>query len=180
MAENQQTQKQVAAGVAGLFDPILRKLAQRLAQSVPSNSPLRSEGVESLIGAVKGFAEVYAERFPVLSAVAVEKLTDFADFLAVYLAQNGGTEMPGVLNKFLAEAAKRLKKAADPQTEFERIKLELGFMKELASTATQKPQKENNPPAPALAESLGRLNLSLEKVRDQFKKPKEPNHGSPD
>lgn len=173
--------KKWLASLAGLFDPMLRKLAQQLAQSIPQDSPLRSESIESVIGAVKGLAEVYAERFPALSSVAVEKLTDFADFLAVFLAEDGvGTKTRDLLENFLTEAAERLKKATDPQVEFERIQLELGFIKELAWTAAQKPKKETGPAVPALTESLGRLNQSLEKVRDRLKKPKEANHGSPD
>ncbi|MFY9492914.1 MAG: hypothetical protein WAP55_00275 [Minisyncoccia bacterium] len=173
--------KKVLAGAAGLFDPILRQLAQRLAQSVSPDSPLRTEGVESLIGAVKGFAEVYAERFPALSAVAVEKATDFADFLAVFLAEDGGlVKTQGLLKNFLADAAERLKKAADPKVEFERINLELGFIKDIARTAAQKPEIKDSPTALALTESLGRLNQSLEKTRDWLKKPKEADHGGPD
>ncbi|MEK7609095.1 MAG: hypothetical protein AAB476_01285 [Patescibacteria group bacterium] len=171
--------KKVLAGVAGLFDPILRKLAQRLAQSVSPDSPLRTESIESVIGAVKGFAEVYAERFPTLSAVAVEKATDFADFLAVFLAEGGvETKTQSQLKDFLADAAERLKKAENPQVEFERINLELGFIKDLARSAAQKPEVKDSPTALALTESLGRLNQSLEKTRDWLKKPKEADHGS--
>ncbi|MBI4120409.1 MAG: hypothetical protein HY454_02990, partial [Parcubacteria group bacterium] len=152
MAESQ-TQKQVAAGVAGLFDPVLRKLAQRLAETVSPDSPLRTESVETVIGAFKGFAEVYAERFPILTSVAVEKLTDFADFMAVFLAESGHEiKTQDVLDKFLAEAAERLKKAENPQTEFERISMELGFIKELARAAAQKPETKKDSATTALAE----------------------------
>ncbi|MBI4118732.1 MAG: hypothetical protein HY452_00530 [Parcubacteria group bacterium] len=172
--------KKVLASVAGLFDPVLRKLAQRLAETVSQDSPLRSEGIESVIGAFKGLAEVYAERFPALSAVAVEKLTDFADFMAVFLAEDGGgTKTRSLLEKFLTEAAERLKKAENPQTEFERISMELGFIKELARAAAQKPETKKDSATTALAEFLGRLNQSLEGILDRIKKPKESSHVSP-
>ncbi|MBI2052262.1 MAG: hypothetical protein HYT38_01110 [Candidatus Sungbacteria bacterium] len=178
MAESQ-TKKQVAAGAAGLFDPILRKLAQRLAETVSPDSPLRSEHIESAIGAIKGFAEVYAERFPILTSVAVEKATDFADFLAVFLAEDGHeVKTQNLLSKFLVEAAERLKTADDPQTEFGRISAELGFIKELARAAAQKPETKKDSAATALTESLGKLNQALVNIRDRIQKPKESSHVS--
>lgn len=125
--------KEILAGLAGMFDPVIRRLAQKLSAHISAENPLRSPGVESIVGALKGAVESYAEKFPDLVAVAVEKFTDFSDFLSVSLAQgqSGGQIRRAWQEKFLAQALERLKQAADPEAELEKVKTELNLYNEL-------------------------------------------------
>lgn len=124
--------KQVFSAAAGALDPVLRKLAQELASSVPENSLIRNIGFETALGILKGFIEAASEDLPLAAWLSLEKATDLADFFAGALgAGNHQKEISGWMEKFFDEAGERIKTAEDPRTEIERINLEFDLRKEL-------------------------------------------------
>lgn len=163
--------KKWLASLAGLLDPALIRVARKLAEDIPPDSPLRSQLVEAMVGALRGFVESNAEKFPALAAVTVEKLTDLSDFFSAALAQGDG---PGgskkLLDDFLAETALRLKKAADPKEEADRIKEELALLLEIISMARK---KETADEPSQLVPVLEDVNRRLAGVRDRLAKKKE-------
>ncbi len=136
-------QKTLLAVVAGIADPVLKKWAQQLATLVPEHSIWRNEAFESAIGAFKGFVETKAEGFSPAAGVAVEKATDFSDFLAGALGVQSGVALEKWASEILTDAGERLRNASDPAAELERIKLELKLRKELVEII-----KAELPPAP--------------------------------
>ena len=154
--------KKVLAGLIGLLDPALIKLAQNLAMTVPRDSLLRSQLFEALAGAARGFIEAHAEKYPLLVSLGVEKMTDLSEFLSASLKGNS----PGdFAESFVTAAAERLRKAEDPQKEAARIKEELSLLQEIINKA--------NPASSLFAPAIEVVNLKLEKIRDRLKKKKE-------
>lgn len=160
------------AAVAGLLDPELRKAAQNLAAAIPQNSPLRTEGVERFLGALKGAAEAKAEDFSTLSGVATEKATDFHDFFAAFLGTKTAPSPEEMIKEILRGAADRIKKAADPATEVKRIREEIEAVKAVAELA-----KQELPPPPdltatikAITEKVDAFNAKLEGKVEKMRK----------
>lgn len=131
---DKQTKKQTAAGLLGLADPLIRQLAQKIATGVSADSIIRTTAFESAVGALKGWLEGHAEKYSPWISALVEKATDLEDFLTVALAESRGqgNGVAKATDSFLAEASARLRSAADPAQEFERIKIELEFRAKLA------------------------------------------------
>ena len=139
-----------------IFDQEARELVQRIAATVPDNSFLPSERFGGSFDVLKGIIEGL-DTGPLKPLV--EKLTDYGDFLSVELTDGGRGEKPetvlqGWMNKFFAEAGGRLEKAADPETELEKIKkefaarLELLKMIEAAAKQYAEEKKRRRSPGP--------------------------------
>ena len=169
MAEKQK-EKQITAGLLGLLDPIIRQSAEKLASKISGDSILRTKAFETIFGAVKGFVEAYAEKYPALASASVEKVTDFLDFLSVAIA-NPEHRQSAVkwLDGFLEESGERLKNAQDPQQEFDRINQELELRKKLYESAHGKPadapKKETGDKENPLEQINTKLESALEKMR---------------
>ena len=145
-----ENKKPILAALAGFFDPSLRELAQKLAASIPENSPLKHQSLESALGALKGLVETLAEQLPPVAGVMVEKATDFSDFLAGALNHRPELNLEKWASEVLKDAGERLRKAQDPTAELERIKLELQLRKQLVELV----RKEMPPPPPSQAPKL--------------------------
>ncbi len=171
-------------------DPELEKFAERVAAMVPADSPLRSEIVQRLFGVFKGWAESKAERLPPLSGAALEKATDFGDFLTSNLKGKGGPKATKAaqdwMDRFFIDAGERLTKAPDPQVETQRIKSEFELRRQLlevieaARRATQPPaeipqtlpinwQELDQKLAQVVAPEIENANTKLAAIRDQLK-----------
>lgn len=154
--------KKLLAGVAGLFDPKIIKLAQEIAEKIPEGSFFRSNLSEHLLGVLRGIVETHAESFSTPTSVVVEKLGNFSGFLSAILTKTKGKTKEGeLLQVFLAETLQRLRSAENPQKEFERIKEELTLFNQIIQLAH--PQKESSSPA------LERFNKRLQELRDRLK-----------
>lgn len=179
---NKDKERILLAALAGLADPLIRQAAQKLASRVSPQNPLNSETVEAALGALKGMVEAAASRLQPPLEIAVEKATDFADFFAGALGVTQlSTEKWG--DKFLENSRERLRTAADPRAELEKIKLELELLNELATlleseagqttkpTATDVAEAAADASGPAVGEAIAseiqRLNEKLETLRDQ-------------
>lgn len=158
--------KKILAAIAGLFDPWLREGAQKIAAQVPEDSILRNKKFESALGALKGYLEAWAERLPTPAAVAVEKATDVSDFLA------GAIKDPAAAGKnwiqeFVTDAFLRLKDAADPEAELEKIKREFEIKQTLLNFIKE---KQKGPPSEAvtrITEGLEDLNQRLRAILEK-------------
>ncbi len=144
-AMEQKSNKSIWAAVAGLLDPELRKAAQNLAEAIPKNSILRTEAVERVLGALKGAIETKAEKLSPAAGVAVEKATDFSDFLAGALGSKNALDPNEMIKEILRGATERIKKAAEPAAEVERIRQEIKSIKEIGELMKQ----ELPPPPPS-------------------------------
>ena len=173
MAEKQM-KKQISAGLLGLLDPLIRRAAQELAAKIPGDSIVRTEKFETFFGAVKGFAEAWAEKYPAVISALIEKLTDFEDFLSVALA-NPEHRQQAVkwLDGFLEDSGERLKNAQDPQKEFERINLELELRKKLYESVHGKPADAPKKETSDTPNPLEQLNAKLESTLEKMKKRRE-------
>ncbi len=129
-----------------VLDPEAEKIMERLAAAIPLDSPLRSEIVSRIFGVVKAWAESMGERIPGLGGVAIEKLSDYGDFLVANLTggnsrgRKKATSPQDWMDRFLAEAGERLKKAPTPEetrVEAEKIKAEFTLRKELLQVIEQ-------------------------------------------
>lgn len=124
--------KQLLSAAAGALDPILKKIAQELASSVPEKSLLRSTAFETAAGVVKGFIEATAEDLPLTAWLSLEKATDLADFFTGALgAKNHQSEISSWMEEFLKDAVERLKNAENPEEEFEKLKTEFELRQKL-------------------------------------------------
>ncbi len=175
-------EKTVLAVVAGIADPIFKKWAQKLASLVPVGSAFRTKEFESVIGALKGWIEVRAEKLSPISGVAVEKATDLADFFSGALGPSSALDLEKWASEVMSEAGPRLKQAQDPVAEMERIKLEIQLRKQLVEIIKQdlpslQPsanwQKVDEQATTALTE----INRGLEGWLSEIKKWKGGSHG---
>lgn len=140
-----------------IFDREARGIIDRIAANIPEDSPLRSETFGRVFDVMRGVAE--GVNFGPLSTV-VEKLTDYGDALAKDLEEKGktGDILQGWMNKFSAEAGKRLERANDVEAELAKIKQEFAArmevlrMIEAASKqlADEKKAAEKKPPTKPL------------------------------
>ena len=156
--------KELLAALVGLVDPWLREKAQKTASKVPEDSPLRNKLVEAALGSLKGLIEAWAEKLPPVAATAVEKATDFSDFLAGALGSNAPA-VENHLQEFITDAFRRLREAENPTVEFEKIKLEFGMRQQLLELVQQSQKKESEPkdkPTTWAAERLSGFNQRLE------------------
>lgn len=160
-------EKTVLATLAGIADPILKKWAQRLASFVPSGSTIRTKEFESVIGALKGWVEIQAEKFSPASGVAVEKATDFADFFSGALGPQSGLDLEKWAGEVLNEAGPRLKAATDPAAEMERIQLEFKLRKKLAEIIQQ--EIPAPPPTTNWKEANQQLKNALTEINAKIK-----------
>lgn len=127
-----QTKKQLAGAATGLLDPILRKLAQELAASIPETSIVRSIGFETAMGVLKGFLEASADNLPLSAWATLEKATDFGDFFAGALKPGQKQKLASNwMENFFRDAEGRLANADDPAVEFKRLELEFDLRKKL-------------------------------------------------
>lgn len=110
------------------LDPELRKFAQSIWAGIPDDSVLKTETFERVFGVFKAWAEKRASEMGPLGDV-VEKLTDVGDFAV--RGSKGVKAAHDWMDKFYAEAAKRLEKATDPRAELKEIKLEFELRQEL-------------------------------------------------
>lgn len=156
--------KKVWAGLIGLLDPVLIRLAHDLAATIPQDSVLRSQLFESLTGAARGFIEAHTEKYPLLASLGIEKLTDLSEFLSASLKGNSPSDLS---QNFMAIVAKRLRKAEDPRKEAARIKEELSLLKEIADMT----QDKKDPAYASVVPAIETLNRKLETIRDRLKKP---------
>jgi len=173
---NINNQKTMLAIVAGIADPVLKKWAQRLANLIPEQSNLRTEAFESVIGAFKGFIETKAEKLSPIAGVAIEKATDFSDFLSGALEPRTKFDLEKWASEILNESGPRLKESQDPVVELKRIKLELELRKQLVEII-----KQELPPTPPpavdwqkidkqVAVTLAGINQTLEVWLPKIKK----------
>lgn len=139
-----------------IVDPEMEKLMERIARAVPMDSPLRSTIFARVFAVVKAWAESRAESMADLPGTLVEKLTDYGDFFVANLTGSGGGSSKKVvdggrdwMDKFLAEAGERLKKAPTPEearVEAEKIKAEFALRRELLKVI-EEARREATPPA---------------------------------
>jgi hypothetical protein len=155
--------KKLLAGIAGLLDPTLIKLAREIAEKIPKESLLQSNPTEYILGALRGITEAYAEKFSSLSGVTIEKLSNLSGFISASLAQTKRTGNQDLLQGFLAQTLERLQKAENKKVEFEKIKEELALFKQITELAYPKTE-------PAESPVLQSLNKKLEEFRDKIKK----------
>ena len=160
------------AAAAGLLDPELRKAAQNLADAIPQGSPLRTKGVERILGALKGVAEAKAEDFSTVAGVVTEKATDFHDFFAAVLGSKTAPSSEEMIKEIMRGAPERIKKAADPAAEVERIRAEIKAAKDVAELAKQELPPPPDPAATitALTEKINAFNAKLEGKVEKMKK----------
>ncbi|MBI4993572.1 hypothetical protein HZC33_01250 [Candidatus Wolfebacteria bacterium] len=124
-------------GLVGILDPEIRKLAEKMVEGVPKNSFFRSEKFERILGIFKGWLESKSKGKSPGMAMAIEKFTDFLNFVGVSLsvktcndAGSGKKEKKVVeiaddwMSSFFKEASDRIAKSSDPKTEFARLKEE--------------------------------------------------------
>ncbi len=161
-------QKAILAVLAGIADPVLKKWAQQLAALVPEHSIWRNEAFESAIGAFKGFVETKAEGFSPAAGVAVEKATDFSDFLAGALGAKPGLNLDNWASEVLKDAGERLKNAANPAAELERIKLELKLRKELVELVKAEQPPTPNPPGEKLSKLVETFQTADKNVAEKI------------
>ncbi len=156
------------SGVAGLMDPVLINLARSLADRIPMDSQLRSQFVESIMGAARGVLETQAEKFPILAAVFTEKTTDVLKFMSATLGSNQNLHAKNdPLQQVLATVAERLQQAENPEQEKEKIIKELKLINEIMEVAY--PKKDPAAETSQLSLALDGINQRLEKFRDNLK-----------
>lgn len=129
---DEKRKKQLLSAATGALDPILKKIAQELAASVPKESVLRNTAFETAAGVVKGFIEATAEDLPLAAWLSLEKATDLADFFTGALgAKNHQSEIASWMEEFFKEATERLKSAGNPEAELEKLKTEFELRQKL-------------------------------------------------
>ncbi len=181
---DKQTEKEKAAGLLGLMDPILREIAQKIAAKIPQDSAVRLPTVESVVGAAKGWIEAHAEKYSALASALIEKGTDLHDFFTTALAEQGPSSVRWA-DRFMEESMARLRSTENPEKELERIKTELQFRKELLEIMhaqigkrisvleeIQKAEQWLDQQALSLVPSVNELNQHLKRVRDNLRKKK--------
>lgn len=141
-----------------VLDPELRKVAQKWWATIPDDSPLKGELFERVFGVFKGWAETKAKGMGPFGDV-VEKLTDVGDFAV--RGPKGIKAVQDWMDKFYAEAAKRLEKAADPRAELEKIKLEFELRQELLKTI----EEVRKAAKPAESE---KVSIDWSKIQNQY------------
>lgn len=112
-----------------VLDPESRKLAQAWWASIPDDSPLKSELFERVFGVFKAWAETKAKGMGPIGDV-IEKLTDIGDF-AVRSPKMDVKSSQAWMDRFFAEAGKRLEKSSKPRKEAEKIKIEFELRRDL-------------------------------------------------
>lgn len=115
-ADHRAGKKTLWATALGLLDKPIREIATKVASTIPKDSPLRSSGVETTVGALKGFIEAYSERFPPLLSVVIERGTDFLDAFSTALGTEEGKKTfkdtsSKWMEEFQKQAGVRLSKA---------------------------------------------------------------------
>ncbi|MBI4085789.1 MAG: hypothetical protein HY433_00915 [Candidatus Liptonbacteria bacterium] len=128
-----------------ILDPEAERIMERLAAAIPPDSPLRSEIVSRIFAVVKAWAESGAESIPGLGGVLIEKASDYGDFLVANLTGSGRGQKKSVspqdwMDRFLADAGERLKKAPTPEaarTETEKIRAEFELRRGLVEMVEQ-------------------------------------------
>ena len=140
----------LAKALVGAADRPLRIGADKLAESVPRSSWLRSSTAEFVFGIIRQFLEELGSDLPTTARIAVEKTTDFGDFLASALYRKDPKEIAKALEdwkqKFFNEAVERMAKATDPQAEFDRLKKEFNLREEIQKLI------EDSAPTPQLSQ----------------------------
>lgn len=136
--------KEYLAGALGVLDPVLKRLAQQLAERLPRGTVIESQIFEAAVGVVKNFIEAYAERFGTIPSVLVERTTDFFDMLLGAMPQGAAAPfLDEWMSAFLREAEERLGKSSDPGVEFEKLSQELEvrheFLKNFEERMAHKP-----------------------------------------
>ena len=96
--------------ISAIADPLLRKAAQRFAESVSEDSWLRTDIAERILAAIKGLAESY--KGSGVSGIFIEKATDFLDFSSSSLFKKTGDDFSSVakqwIDNFWVEAQRSL------------------------------------------------------------------------
>lgn len=150
--------QQMFGAIVSMFNPEIGRAAEAVAKSVlaslPEDSFLRRIPVERLVGALTGFAENAKKRRGPVGRVLMEKGVDFAEFFGRAFSGRGDQTTAKVshdwINRFYDEAAKRVQKSADPESELEQIKLEFELRYDLLRTIEElrkqaEPKKEVTP-----------------------------------
>jgi len=128
--------KNVYAILSGLLEVPLRRLAQRLATSIPANSTLRSQYFETAMGIIKQLVEEYAATLSPGLKTTVERATDFGDFFTGALGSERGrvgaipeptAEFKGWMKEFYNDALRALYTAKEYHLEEELEWLKNGF-----------------------------------------------------
>lgn len=141
-----------------VLDPELRKVAQKWWAIIPDDSSLKSELFERVFGVFKGWAETKVRGMGPIGDV-VEKLTDVGDFAV--RGPKGIKAAHDWMDRFYAEAAKRIEKATDPEAELERVKLEFELRRELLGVI-EEARKAAEPAKPE------KVSIDWSKIQDQF------------
>lgn len=143
-----------------IWDPEFQKLAQEGWSRIPDGHFLKSVPFQRAFGVFKGWAEKRSSAMPWPIGDVVEKLTDIGDF--AIRGSKGAKETPhDWMDRFYAEATKRLEKAADPRAELEKIKLEFELRQELLKDV-EEARKAAEPAEPE------RVSIDWSKVQSQY------------
>lgn len=140
------------------LDPELRKFAQRIWATIPDSSPLKTETFERVFGVFKAWAEKRASGIGPIGDI-VEKLTDVGDFAV--RGPKGVKAAHDWMDRFYAEAAKRIEKAADPKAELEKVKLEFELRRELLKVI-EEARKAAEPAKPE------KVSIDWSKIQSQY------------
>ncbi|MEK7138407.1 MAG: hypothetical protein AAB787_02770 [Patescibacteria group bacterium] len=149
---NRKKQKQAWAAALGALDVPIRKAAQAIASKIPPESFLRNEGLETIVGSLKGLVESSSEDLHPFIAACIERGTDFMDAFSTALAYTGHPQheavkatLDGWRAKFFANAQKRLQRAGKNQIESETAKIKAEFDAAIAVLAyiEEKAEKES-------------------------------------
>lgn len=143
-----------------VWDPEFRKWAQEKWSRIPDGHFLKSVPFERGFGVFKGWAEKKSGSLPWPLGDVVEKLTDVGDF-AIRGTKGARDTAHDWMDRFYAEAAKRLEKATDPELEFEKIKLEF----ELRAALLKVIEEARKAAEPAKPE---KVSIDWSKIRDQY------------
>lgn len=160
-----------------IFDREAREVVRRIAARIPNDSFLRSETFGRAFDVFRGILKgLKLGRFSTL----VSKLTDYGDAFSQDLQGKGEkstTEavLQGWMNKFFADAGKRLEKAADPKAELDKIKKEFASRMKLLrviETATKKyadKKKATEKKPPSAAEPSPEVGKAVDRFIDEWK-----------
>ena len=141
------------------WDPEFRKWVQERWARIPEGHFLKSLPFERAFGVLKGWAEKRSSTLPWPIGDVVEKLTDVGDF-----AVRGSKSAKAAhdwMDRFYAEAAKRIEKAVDPEAELEKIKVEFELRCELLKVI-EEARKAAEPAKPE------KVSVDWSKIQNQY------------
>ncbi len=126
-------------------NPEIRKLAEKLAATVPQGSLLRQPIAERFLGIVNALLEARSETMGPNAGAVVEKLTDLVDFAGPALfgeEQKRGETLDNWTDQFLKDGMERISRAKpeDQQAELERLMQEFNLRKQLVEHVKGEPK----------------------------------------